>query len=271
MSTRYSGLARADLVLGVLAAARTPADPGSLSAPSAFAQRCDHLRRAPHDVDRCLRQVSVGHLPGLELRDVDLGGQRPARERARTAPRTRRTAPRRTRRRPRRWPPSPTVRNLRRLHDVDLFVRIDELPPSSGSPATGSRPALPGSGARSKRTGMQFPHRRGAAHYTQTKLAPRARRIFAQMTREKLGVGVSLFVAGSIVGGLALAFLLVAWRPELVRPRQPPRARPAAGRARGAGAARRQLRRCRAARGACRGEHLHRAARHRARRPLHAG
>ena len=77
----------------------------------------------------------------------------------------------------------------------------------------------------------------------------------------RLGRGL-IFVAGSVVGGLALAFLIVALRPDLIgarAPRAAPAALPAAPRPSVRGAGARHLRRRRAARRAGGRQHLHRA------------
>ena len=82
---------------------------------------------------------------------------------------------------------------------------------------------------------MRFRTLRGAAHYTQTN-TPFLRRTAAACTarispefndaRTASGRGL-IFIVGSVVGGLALAFLIVALRPDLIRGPHSQRQRPA--------------------------------------------
>ena len=80
------------------------------------------------------------------------------------------------------------------------------------------------------------------------------------MHAEEAGAADLLFVAGSIVGGLALAFLIVALRPDLVRPDAPAAPAPAitaASRAAEPAAGHVSYCGCRPAGGARGGEHIY--------------
>src|ERR1700733_10284920 len=75
---------------------------------------------------------------------------------------------------------------------------------------------------------------RGAAHYTQNNVPPSAtsiglwRKATAANSAENPEAGmvrigrVLMFIAASVISGLALAFLIVAWRPQLVTGAPPP-------------------------------------------------
>ena len=98
---------------------------------------------------------------------------------------------------------------------------------------------------------MHFPPRQRSVHYTQTpsrnregcrRRSRRTAHIEPERTHmlQRLGRGLT-FIAGSVVGGLALAFVIVALHPSLIRTeRAAPSAPAAAPAAPGAGAVRRE-------------------------------
>src|SRR5205807_5796349 len=199
----------------------------------------DHFSSAPHDVDRGAAPDRGGHLSRLDLAQVERCGYA-------LGPRALRRAPGLDERNGGEHSPNRAGRDRRPGEEfapaqVDFILSDDcvlrhqplsrltprslavHRAPARTRSACGAISYLAGGGALYTNEHPLRPHESGALFAG----FPGARAML------KRAASAVIFVAGSVIGGLALAFLIVALRPDLIRatPRPPEPATPAAERA----------------------------------------